>query len=108
MSNLVRITTTISGDEKAYGLLEAHEQSPDSRGFHRYQVLLVNRDGELAEFRKDMGRASNFKGVNPIAIPSLWEHTCDELMDIADELRGQVRLDLPELLQLNKEDYKLA
>lgn len=108
-TDLIRITQTVLGNEKAYGLVELHMQSPNSKGFHRYQIILVNRDGHRAEFRRDMGLARNFKGVNSIILPSYWEHTVDELMGLADELRDEAqanRQGVKELLQL--EHYKPA
>jgi len=106
MGRIIPVANTILGNEKAYGLGEIHEQSPDFTGFHRYQVITVLRDGRLAEFRRDMGLASKFKGINPLAIPSFFEHTVDELMDLADELRGQVKIDVKDWLEL--ESYKPA
>lgn len=101
---LIPVAHTILGDEKAWGLYEIHEQSPGNRGFHRYQIIQVIRDGKIAEFRKDMGLASKWKGVKQLRIPSLMEHTVDELMDLADELRHTVRIDLKDWLELN--EYK--
>jgi len=94
------ITTTVYGDEKAWGYAEVHKQSPRYRGFHRYRVISVLRDGRLAEYSEDMGLASKFKGITPIAIPSFWEHSVDELRDLADELRGRPRIDVKDLLEL--------
>ena len=85
---------------------EAHLQSPDSKGFHRYRIILVNRDGKLAEFREDMGLASNFKGIRQFNVPSLWEHSVSELLEIADVLRNETFIDIKEWLEL--EDYKAA
>ena len=98
---LVIAANTILGDEKAYGLFEIDEQSPGNRGFHRYQILQVLRDGVIAEFRTDLGLTDNFKGVNQIRIPSFFEHTVDELKDMADYLRGEPRIDVLDLLELN-------
>lgn len=106
MSGIVPVTTTVLGNEKAWGLYEIHEQSPGSRGFHRYQIIQVIRNGQIAEWRKDLGLAKNFKGVNQLRIPSLLEHSVDELMALANELRGEVKIDLKDLLQLDK--MKLA
>jgi hypothetical protein len=100
------ITTTIYGDEPAWAYQEIHLQSPFNRGFRRYRVILVNRDGYIAEYREDMGPASKFKGVKQINIPSLWEHTCDELRDLGDYLRNETKIDIKDLLQLD--DYKPA
>jgi hypothetical protein len=104
MSQIKPIATTILGHEPAMGLYEIHEQSPGSRGFHRYQIIHVIRDGRIAEFRRDMGLASNFKGARQIRIPAYLEHTVDELMDLADQLRydqAQDELDVRELLGIS-------
>ena len=105
-NKIVPITLTVTGDEKAWGLYEIHDQSPGNRGFHRYQIIMVNRDDRLVEFRRDMGLAKKWKGVKQLRIPSYFEHTVDELMDLADELRKEVRIDLKDWLGL--ETYKAA
>ena len=81
-------------------------QSPDSRGFHRYRIILVNRDGKLAEYREDMGLASNFKGIRQFNVPSLWEHSVEELLDIANLLRTETFIDVKDWLELDR--MKLA
>lgn len=101
---MIIAANTISGDEKAYGLFEINEQSPCNRGVHRYQIIQVVRDGRIAEFRKDMGLAKKFKGVNQLRIPSFMEHTVDELIGLADELRGQTQIDVRELCEID--NYK--
>jgi hypothetical protein len=106
MPKLKVIATTITGDEKAYSLAELNEQSPGSRGFHRYQIIQVTRDGRLAEFRKDMGSTRRWKGIKQFRIPSLFEHTVDELLDIAAYLRLETDIDLKAWLELDK--LKLA
>ena len=102
MASFILVANTILGDEPAWGLFEINEQSPDNKGFHRYQIIQVNRDGNIAEFRKDMGLASNFKGVRQLRIPSLFEHTVDQLMELADQLRNETHIDLMDWLQLDK------
>ncbi|KKM30273.1 hypothetical protein LCGC14_1566160 [marine sediment metagenome] len=93
-------TLYVKGDEKAYSLQECHEQSPGSRGFHRYRVIKVERDGNLAEYREDMGLAKNFKGVRQFNVPALFEHTVDELLEIADVLRTETFIDVKDWLEL--------
>ena len=95
----------IFGDEKAIYLYEIHEQSPNFKGFHRYQVIHVPRNGVVCEWRKDMGKASLYKGINQLRIPSYMEHTVDELKAMADELRVR-KFDVADFLELNK--YKPA
>ena len=102
MGKITLVATTVIGNEKATWLLERHEKTPDERGFHRYQRIYVIRDGCPAEFRRDMGDARNYKGVNEITIPSFLEYTVDELMDMADEIRGQVKIDIKDLFQVDK------
>ncbi len=79
-------TLTIHPDEKAYALVELNLQSPSMKGFHRYQILLVNRDDELTEYRWDLGPTDNFTS-REFRIPALWLHTVGEVQDMADDLR---------------------
>jgi len=53
-----------------------------------------------------MGLSKNWRGINQFRIPSLWEHTVDELMDIANYLREGPRIDVKDLMQVNA--YKPA
>ena len=102
-SNLTVPATTVSGNERCWDYFEFNEQSPGSRGMRRYRLIIVNRDGKLAEFRQDMGSAKKFKGCRQIHIPSLWEHTVDELMDLGQELRNEKpRIDLLDWLELER------
>jgi len=49
-----------------------------------------------------MGLASKYKGVKYLNIPSLLEHSVDELMDIADYLRSETEIDLLDLFSLDR------
>ena len=90
-------------------LYEINEQSPGNRGWHRYQVILVARDGKLAEYRRDLGDASKFKGKRQINIPSLWEYTVSYLQGLAEELREDpTETHLEELLKMNRDEFKLV
>ena len=99
------ITSTVYGNEKAYYYRELIKQSP-KLGNRRYRLIVVNRDGNLTEYWEDMGSSKKWKGVKQLNIPSLWEHTVDELRNLADELRHETEIDLHELLQLDH--FKLA
>ena len=105
---MILLTTTILGNEKAVGLLEMNEVPPMGGASHRYQKIRVIRDDRIAEFRRDMGLAKNYKGVRQLNIPSYMEHTVDELMGLADELRIEPVLDVDDFLQMDKGKYKLA
>ena len=97
------ITTSVNGDEKAFWLWEDLYQTSNHKGFRRYQIIFVVRDGKLAEFHTDMGTSRKFKGVKRISIPSYFEHTVDELRFMADEGRNEKdRIDFMDLLQLDK------
>ena len=100
MKTIIPVASTIIGNEKAYGLFEINLQSPGNKGFHRYQIIQVNRGDVICEWRIDMGVARKFKGVNQLRIPSFWEHTVDELKGIADTLRGKSAIDVKDFLQL--------
>jgi len=103
-------TTWIVEDEPCMGLYEINEQSPNSRGFHRYQIIYVMRGDKPAQYRKDMGLAKNFK-ANQLRVPGgardditgkfHIEHTVGELRTIADQRRGISLFDKRELFQIN-------
>jgi hypothetical protein len=99
---IMPVAQSIIGDEKAIGLTETNYQSPGNRGFHRYQCIYVVRDGRTAEFRRDLGPTKKWKGVKLLNIPSLLEHTCDELIALAEELRNEQAIDVKDLLELDK------
>jgi hypothetical protein len=101
--NILPAVDKIFGDEKAIALYEIHEQSPNYRGFHRYQIIHVPRGDVVCEWRKDMGSADNFKGINQLRIPSYMEHTVDELKAIANQLRA-TKFDVKDFLGLD--NYK--
>lgn len=88
-------TLTIHPNEKAYALVEMDLQAPDYKGIRRYQILLVDRDDELAEYRWDMGPSADFP-KKLFRIPALWMHTVGELQEMADDLRDSgVAMELP-------------
>ena len=96
------ITNTITGNERAWTYLEVNLPSAISgKGIRRYRIIVVNRDGKLAEYREDMGKATRFKGVSQLNIPSMFEHTVDELRGLADELRSDPGIDIAQLIETN-------
>lgn len=74
-------------DERAWLLAEINlvSQKPGG-GLRRIQQIIVNRDDRLVEFRRDLGPASAFQ-ASQFRIPSLWEHTVEELMALAEHER---------------------
>ena len=100
MSKIYPITLTITPGEKAMGLYEINEQSPGSRGIHRYQVILVNRNDRLAEFRIDMGKEELWRNKRFINIPAVWQHSVAELQFIADQIRDETTQDELDIMAL--------
>jgi hypothetical protein len=101
MSKIVPVTTSVVGGEKAIGLVETNQKGLDGKA-HRFQLIYVVRDGNTAEFRIDLGLTSMYKGTKLLNIPSLMEHTVDELIGLAQELRNETEIDVHELLQIDK------
>ena len=97
-------------NEPCMGLYEINEQSPGNKGFHRYQIVHVVRNDKPAEYRKSLGPISQFKGVDQLRIPGGVAdgnkfqilHTVGELMNIADELRGDCPFDKKELAGVHR------
>lgn len=92
------LTQVVKMDEPSWGLYELNMQSPKSRGFHRYQILQVVRDGIITEVWVDMGLAKKWKATTEIRIPSLLEHTVGELIEMANDMREHPSFDLKELV----------
>ena len=102
------VALTARPEEKAMALYEIDEQSPDYKGFHRYQIILVSRNDKLAEYRVDMGKSSKWKGTRHINIPALWEHSVAELQHIAGQIRDESTQDLIDIYELLDKDGKLT
>ncbi len=105
-------TDWVRFDEPCMGLFELNFQSPGNKGFHRYQIILpVREEGRIYEYRKDMGPAKRFKGVDQLRVPGgvrlpngklMVAHKVGELIDIADQLRDKKSLfDKRELAKTN-------
>ncbi len=111
MSKIRFGTNYVLEDEPCLGLAEKDIQSPNYKGFHRYRIVEVMRNGTPTQYRKDLGQSSNFKGVDSIAILGGWqdgnelhiEHTVGELIEIAEALRAKKQpFDKKELTGLDK------
>ena len=92
---LLPATLEISYDELAYSLSELIQPSPLGAP-RRFQIILVIRDNDLAEYRLDLGPSSAFTApefripggiVDEITGRGEILHTVGELKDIAIEMR---------------------
>lgn len=109
MTRILYGTIWIWEDEPCLGLYELNLQSPGSRGFHRYQIIRVIRDDKEAEYREDLGLASNWVGTDQFRIPGgayengkfYIEETVGSLRDIANYLRSHK---LSEIVGFSKEE----
>ena len=109
---IYQATDHVLYDEPCYGLYEVNYKSPDRKSQRRFQVIVVVRNDNLAEYRKDLGRTKEFKGIDQFRIPGgvINEttgridilHTVGELIDIADYLRTHRPFDKRELAQVNQ------
>jgi hypothetical protein len=87
---LSQMTSVAHGNEKCYWLLQTFLTPYNaSRAGYKYEpstwagtplirVIWVNRNGHLAEFQQWL------EGGEEVQVPSLWELTVDEVIDIAD------------------------
>ena len=112
-------TNVIHPDEKAYILGERNLIRPPLHEWRRYQVIVVNRDDQLAEWWDDLGPAEDFTAPG-LDVLSEWEHTVAELQDIAErqrlgedywqkrlvELEGESTL-IPDFLNYKEEAWKV-
>lgn len=96
---LLPITLDCRPDEPCFNLSELNQLGGPSNNqqLHRFQVILVVRNDSLAEFRRDLGVASDFSrpefripggvvvGHGRVEIL----HTIEELVEVADHLRRE-------------------
>jgi len=85
-TGIVPITLYISMDEYAAELYEIVKASPDGQGRHLYRYITVIRGDAPAQHVTDLGLCTDPNAG--VAIPSMYEHTVGELMDIAEKLRA--------------------
>jgi len=93
-------THFVLDDELAVGLFELNFKSPDQQSRRRYEIILVKRGDEIAEYRRDMGLAKKYKSAQ-LRIPSLMVHTVGELRDIANHARMYPPYDIREITKTN-------
>ena len=85
------VTVAVHEDEPAWWLVELNLVRAPSRQWHRWQVITVHRDDQLADWWLDLGPQEDFPDTPPVAIPGLWEERVADLRDLADQLRASPR-----------------
>ena len=81
-------TLSVHPDEKAFALCELDYLTVDYKARRRWQFLYVVRDGEVAEWVRDLGAVSEFDAPE-FRLYSFWQDSVGELMDQADRMRWQ-------------------
>lgn len=91
-------TTWVLADEPCCSLSELNEMAPDFHSLRRYQILHVVRGDRLAEYRTDLGLASDFRAL-PFQIVGGFmdgktgriyiEETVSRMKDMADQMRNR-------------------
>ena len=110
---LHRATHFITRDEPCFCLTEENQVNQVDGKWHRYEVLIVVRDDELAEYRTDMGLRSKFKNrPRPEGFSIIGgvqdgntrfiEETVSTLRDMASQLREKPSFKLEDLPELSK------
>ena len=109
LMSIILGTTYVLMDEPCLSLSEINLQSPGNKGFHRYRIIRVIREGDkVADYRKDLGKVKKFKGVDQFRIPGGViddkgkidiVHTVGELIDLANSVRGNQLFDKRELVK---------
>jgi hypothetical protein len=100
----------INGDEKAYTLVEINLAPAEGGLIHRYQIIIVWREGQgRCQYIEDMGVAELYSS-GPKCVqsagatddpPDTWVHCVAEVMEMADQLR---EIDMEALLGPEHED----
>lgn len=84
---LSTICHEVDPNEKAYMLIERNMASEDGSGPRRFQVITVQRNGELSSFVRDLGPVS--EDVGEFVFPLLWEYSIAEAADVANMWREE-------------------
>lgn len=109
---IVKGTDYVLGDEFAINLAEVSLVAPKENGkgtdWHRFEIILLYRNGHLHEYRRNMGLSKNFKAGTIRVMGGVvdgkkvyQEHTINELREMADDMRwNKQAIDVKELFQL--------
>ena len=101
MAKLLGGTQFVLANEPCYRLAEVNLQSPDCKGFHRYQLIWIIRNGNLTEYVEDMGLAKDIK-VDQLIILGCEDETVERMKYMANQIRDEPPFDRRELAGCDK------
>lgn len=84
--NELPTTDVLDPDEKIWGLWELSLTARDSKSVRRYQIIVVQRGEERAQYVIDMGLA-NMYPAKQLSIPGAWVIGVARAREVADEIR---------------------
>ena len=86
-SGLDSVTLVVDPNEKVFMLVERDAAASDGSGPRRFQVMSVNRDGNLSSFVRDLGPVS--QDLGEFVFPCMWEYSVAEAADVANMWREE-------------------
>lgn len=86
-NGIVNVTPSVDPDEKVFMLVERNATTKDAEGSRRFQIMHVNRNGELAAFVRDLGAVS--EDIGEFVFPCVWEYSVAEAADVANMWREE-------------------
>ena len=86
-SGLESLTLAVDPNEKVFMLIERDAAASDGSGPRRFQVMSVNRDGNLSSFVRDLGPVS--VDLGEFVFPCMWEYSVAEAADVANMWREE-------------------
>lgn len=86
-TGLTKVITEVDPNEKAFMLVERNAAQKDGTTSKRFQVIYVQRNGELHAFVRDLG--SVVEDVGEFVFPLMWEYSVAEAADVANMWREE-------------------
>lgn len=85
--DVANVVSSVDPDEKAFMLVEKNIASKDHVSANRYQVIYVNRGGDLSAFVRNLGPVQ--QDVGEFVFPLMWEYSVAEAADVANAWREE-------------------
>lgn len=86
-NGVTNVTNEVDPNEKAYMLMERNLARKDGSTARRFQIIYVNRNGDLAAFVRDLGEVS--EDIGEFVFPLVWEYSVAEAADVANMWREE-------------------